>query len=206
MPLLESDKYAEEQVMPDIIKKAEKECKNEVPGTKYNNFSVDTLETKFTITAVFCPVYIITYEYEGKEYLVYMSGSIKDSAYCDTKPEDSDLAAKKAMLDNELDEKKSIRLKSGVIGFAVIPIIVILSLIILGDIAVIIFVIAVIFEIFYVKKNFLPKHKEVKSCESKINVYLGNLDDKRKKVAEIVKQDNLSVEEQKTKIQEIVEL
>lgn len=206
MPLLESDKYAEEQVMPAIAKKAEKECKDEVPGTKYNSFSVDDLETKFTITAIYCPVYIVTYEYEGKEYLVYMSGAIQDSCHSDEKPIDSDLAEKKKELDEELEALKSTRLKYGLLGFGLPPVLFLIAALLQIQALYVVTIIAMIaIAVFFIGFKFIPQHKKVKEQDAVINTRLGNLDAKKKEIIAIIKNDALSAEQQKEQVKSLVE-
>lgn len=204
-PLCESDEYAKEQINPAIQKQAAEECEKEVPGNRHEDFQVTGIEQDYKITVVLLPVYEVVYEYEGREYTAQFSGCVKDSVFSDDKPQDADLAAKKAELDQELETKKSARLKAGLIGFGAVAVVVILLLIINSDIGIIALIAAAIFEIVFVKMKFLPLHREVKDCESKINVHLGNLDEKRRKVAAIVKQDNLTAEEQKAKIKEVIE-
>lgn len=121
------------------------------------------------------------------------------------KPEDADLVSKKAVLDKEIEEKKSERMKAGLIGFGGAAVVAIILMILASDFWFLVLIPLIIFEVIFVKKNFMPKHKAVKECESRINIYLGNLQEKRQQVAEIVKQDNLSAEEQKSKIKEIIE-
>lgn len=210
MPLLESDKYAEEQVMPDIAKKAEKECKDEVPGTKYNSFSVDNLETKFIVTAIYCPIYIVTYEYEGKEYLVYMSGVIRDSCYSDEKAIDSNLAEKKKELDKELEALKSARLKYGLLGFGLPPVLLIIAAIITAlfqsQVLYTVAIIAIIpIAVFFIGFKFIPQHKKVKEQNTVINIHLSNLVSKKKEILTIVNNDSISAEQQEEQIKKLIE-
>ncbi len=205
MPLAETDLDAIEKTKSSVQAKAKEECKNEVPGTRYENFCVGNIKSDCKITVVLLPVYKITYEYEEKEYVSWFSGSTKDSACSNKKPQDLNLVAKKAILDNELEEKKAIRLKSGLISFVAVPIGALILLTMLGDLGVVALFVAIFFEIFYIRKDFLPKHTAVKECSDKINSHLYNLDEKRKKIARIVRQDNLTVDEQKARIKEIIE-
>ena len=110
-----------------------------------------------------------------------------------------------SLSDKEIEEKKSERMKAGLIGFGGAAVVAIILMILASDFWFLVLIPLIIFEVIFVKKNFMPKHKAVKECESRINIYLGNLQEKRQQVAEIVKQDNLSAEEQKSKIKEIIE-
>lgn len=204
-PLIETDEYALNIIKPNLMRKAEKECEPQVPGTRHEEFKVDSVDYNYKITITLLPVYEIKYEYDKKEYTAWFSGSKKDNVYSSDKPADKNLAAKKESIEKELEEKKTIRLKSGIIGFGVVPIITFIVMLGLGDFAIALLIAVVIYEIYYVKKNYIPKHNDVKDCESKLKAYIGNLEQKRKDVAKIVKQDNLTAEEQKAKIKEIIE-
>lgn len=205
MPLIENDDYAKDAVAPNIRKKAKEECEKEVPGTRYEDFKVDDIKSSFKIEIVMLPVYELEYEYENKKYAAWFSGSVKDSVFSIEKPEDAELASKKDVLDKEIEDKKSARLKSGLIGFGGGAVVTIILMILASDFWFLVLIPLIIFEVIFVKKDFMPKHNAVKECESRVNIYLGNLKEKRQQVADIVKQDNLSVEEQKAKIKEIIE-
>ena len=205
MPLIENDDYAKDAVAPNIRKKSKEECEKKVPGTRYEDFKVDDIKSSFKIEIVMLPVYELEYEYENKKYTAWFSGSVKDSVFSIEKPEDAELASKKDVLDKEIEDKKSARLKSGWIGFGGGAVVTIILMILASDFWFLVLIPLIIFEVIFVKKDFMPKHNAVKECESRVNIYLGNLKEKRQQVADIVKQDNLSAEEQKAKIKEIIE-
>ena len=207
MPLLESDDYAKKAVIPAIKKKAATECEAKVPGTKHKNFSVDELRTRYDITAVYCPVYAVTYEYEGKIYLVYMSGAVKDCCYSDDKPVDADLEAKKKELETELNTLKSARLKFGLLGFALPPVLFfILAALGLPDgVQMFMLLVELAFAVFFIRFKFIPTHKKVKVQDALMKTHLDNLDAKKKEILAIVNNDTLTAEQQKEQIKKLIE-
>lgn len=206
-PLTESDEYAHDYLAPSIKKQAISECKKEIPGTRYEEFSLEHMSDKYCVDIYYIPVYEITYKYGDKEYNVFMSGSVKDSAFAVEKPIDTNLEEKKKKLDSELEALKSERLKYGLIGFLGPIVTYILTAFFRFDDGVyyIIFALLVAAGAFVVVKKFLPLNKKVKEQNNIISVYLGNLDDKKKTILAIVNNDSLSAEEQKEQIKQVVE-
>lgn len=198
-PLTESDEYAHDYLAPSIKKQAISECKKEVPGTRYEEFSLEHMSDKYVVNVYYVPVYEITYKYGDKEYNVLMSGSVKESAFAVEKPIDTNLEEKKKKLDSELEALKSERLKYGLIGFLGPIVTYILTAFFRFDDGVyyIIFALLVAAGAFVVVKKFLPLNKKVKEQNNIISVYLGNLDEKKKTILAIVNNDSLSAEEQK---------
>lgn len=201
--LIESDDYAIEQVKSKVYNKALQECKNEIPGNRHEDFKITDIDTNYKITIVLLPVFEVTYEYNGNQYKSWFSGVDAESVFYEEKPEDADLATKNDQLRGELKINKKERLKKGIISFGVIPFAVLFLFglnLIFGIIAL---AAAIFLEIKFIK-DFKAKHESVKICENNLSVHLSSLDEKRKEIAEIVKNDALTAKEQKEKIKSVL--
>ncbi len=217
MPLIENDEYVETIVNDEIIETADDECKSQVPGTRYEDFNVYDVKTSHNISIILLPVYEVNYDYWGTSYKVLFSGTEADNAFSDKKPTSEDLAKKNNELKSQLDvkEKESSKNKSKSFGILVAAAVIeyypavlafatyaesrkmgwFLILLIVVDVLLI--------------RNIIKKSKEYKTeienLKKQLDSHISGLDEKRKKIAEIVKQDNLTAEEQKAKIKEIIE-
>lgn len=204
--LVNTDEYVENQIAPDIKNKATKECEKAVPGSRFEEFSVNDLSVRFDVDIYHVPAYDVSYEYNGNHYTVTMSGSVKDSAYASNKPVDSDLAEKKRVMYEKLEALKKTRFKCGLLGFLLPLILMILTLAIdIGDFQTFMFFGDILLAVVLIKFKFLPSHKEVKNQNNVIQVHLNNLSDKRKEILSIVNNDALTEEEQKAQIKKAIE-
>lgn len=217
MPLIEDDEYVKAIVNDEIIEKADDECESQVPGTRYEDFNVYDVKASHNISVILLPVYEVNYDYWGTSYKVLFSGTEADNAFSDKKPTSAYLAKKNNELKSQLDTKEKEASKNKTQDFWILVVIAIIeyypatySFFSVWDsgklwwllLSIIIFDILVI-------RNMIKKSKEYKTeienLKKQLDSHISGLDEKRKKIAEIVKQDNLTAEEQKAKIKEIIE-
>ena len=209
-----SDEEAAKSPLEKTKKLAVEQCKKQIPGDRYENFQLFDYTDNYEITIILIPFYEVTYEYDGKEYTCYFDGNKEHYAFSNSKPINKDLELQQQQINDEIDTLKKTRLKKGIFTFAVYPLLIVvfsfIIFILLIDethqvtaIPVLLLLAAVCLEVASAIE-FYKQYKNVKNKEIFLSNHISNLDQKRKAIAAIVKEDNLSAEEQKEKIKQII--
>jgi len=207
IPLIETDKFARNEAESIVKKIAINQCKQQIPGNRYEDLSIFNFDASYNMQIILLPVYEILYKYRGKEFSCRFSGITKGNSIYANKPEDSAIAQQNGRTENEIKVQKKKRLISGLISFLAVPFVcmfVVLPVMILDLLlGLLLLAIAVIFEIICVIK-FLSHNKKVKNNKQMQKNYLENLSEKRRSIAFIVKNHNLPEGEKRKLIQHIL--
>ena len=204
-PLLESDEFAQSIATREAQDYCTNQCRKQIPGTRYEDFGLTDFSVNHNMRVVLYPCYVVTYEHNGKTYQLWCSGNASQQLFSCSKPVDNTLHKQAEHLEHVLQDKKKERLKTGAIALIALPILFfgfvysILSffmgaVLTIGGIAY-----GVIFG-----RKFLAVHKDVQVLQSAKQNRVADLQSKRKAIADIVKNPNMTEEVKRQAIQNIL--
>lgn len=205
--LVETDDFARDQAKANASSLARSDCRREVPGNRYEDFSCEVyLDPDCPMEIVLIPIYRITYTYQGDEYTCWLGGKANSNFFYARKPQDEALAAEKERLSTEVSAQKKTRLKSGAIAFLLPPIGAFIGLIYMivhpligllltgGSVAV-----GVLFG-----QKFLAAHRSVREQTQAIEGRTAALREKREKISSIVRDPAMSESEKRQAIEALL--
>lgn len=124
MPLLKSTEYALDVADKHIYSIATSECRNDIPGNRYEDFSIDDYHREYSMKIVLVPMFEITYEHNGTVYMCWLGGCGDPTFIAHCKPEDIQITEADAQLGQQIKTQKDLKLQTylhiagwGAIGF-----------------------------------------------------------------------------------------
>ena len=201
-----SDEKCVSDVVEEAKERATEQCAELVPGDRHEKLQLHQFSSKQQVTIKLIPFYEVTYTYNDKEYSVYFSGIKAHDALGTEKPVNADLeATRKQMTEEKESANGSIYLfLLLVIGF---PIVAYIFCVMIGpsvgNFVYFLLLVAFAAEIFFIVKA-VKAIKKFRTAKNELTARQTGIDEKKKKIAEIVKQDDLTAEQQKAMIQQVI--
>lgn len=103
------DETAFSSLKEKLHSKAEEECKKQVPGNRFKEFSLRSFETDYNVEIMLLPVFQVLYSYCDKEYSYYVSGSDVNVIFTENYPIDNEFVEIKEKLTNELKDTNKMK-------------------------------------------------------------------------------------------------
>lgn len=201
MPLLEAEETAWARAEDRVWKRVVSECKSDVPGKRYESFSVDRWSATKNMNVILLPMFDIEYEYGGKAYKCWLCGTGSRDIIATEKPKDEKLISEQTHLNEEL---KALKKKKTI--FIVCTVISVFWGVTGGPLG---WIFLIVMAIIAKKKQYLETYRETKAKIESLETLLKNYAAKRKKqkedIAAVVKNDQMSYEQKRTAVQKILE-
>lgn len=206
MPLFETDGFAQKTAESKVQDIACAQCEGEVPGDRYRDLSVSNFNTRCSMEIVLLPVFHIQYEYQGQQFECWRSGISNGNFFYCIKPQDTNIAAENERAANEIKLQKKQWLKFAAISFIGMPFALLIgfALFITSPIfGTLTFIAGIVFEVLFIKK-FLTTHQSVKNLKQSQSDYQTQLIEKRRTIANIVKDPNINEEEKRKAVEDVL--
>ena len=203
--LVETDEFAKSIAIENAKQIALKQCRAQIPGNRYEDFGMDDFETASQMIIYLYPVYYVCYTYNGIDYECWFSGNGSAGVFSYNKPIDESLKMKNEEIAKTIKDKKKIRLIYGLVSFIAVPMIffiILMMTIVSGGLGVT-FVIELLIQV-GLAVGFVFIHKDVKNWTEYQASYLVYLQNIRKNIVDISRDQSLSVEDTQRKIQELL--
>ena len=203
--LVETDEFAKGIAIENAKQIALKQCRAQIPGNRYEDFGMDDFETASQMIIYLYPVYYVCYTYNGIDYECWFSGNGSAGVFSYNKPIDESLKMKNEEIAKTIKDKKKIRLIYGLVSFIAVPMIffiILMMSIVSGGLGVT-FVIELLIQV-GLAVGFVFIHKDVKNWTEYQASYLVYLQNIRKNIVDISRDQSLSVEDTQRKIQELL--
>ena len=203
-PLIYSDEHACDIAMSNVSTLATSQCRREVPGDRYTDLSVYNLDTTYNMEIILISVYHIEYEHEGQKYECFTSGSKSSTYFYNTMPEEDNIKNENEAQKEKVRNQKSRKWKWFFLVYLLMPFAVFFffmySIAIYSAIPVLA---TIILEIILLVKYSRIK-KELKESLAVNENYLTILRNKRFGVAVIMRNSDLSEEDRRTAVYNII--
>lgn len=207
-----AEDYAKKIAASHAQDRAYSQCKGQVPGSRYEDFSVSNFQAKYKMDIVLVPVYYITYSYKGASFECWRGGTSEETWYSHSKPQDSAIAEQDQQAKIMIEGIKSKRLKVGLIVFLGLPVAVCIILLMMLEISInggsLVWLWAGLAAIILCEmkcfNQFKKLNQEIGFQETvRLNIKR-DLISMRKAIAEIVKRDDLNEEQQRAAIRDVL--
>lgn len=205
VPLVNTDNFAKQTAESNVQDIAINKCRRSVPGSRYENLKVNIFDLDSSMEIVLLPVYKVKYVYQSKEYECWHGGIRNSNFFYYSKPQDAQLTEENERYSKEIKDKKSLRLKLCALAFLAVPVALFFGFILriarspFGDF---LFVSSIICEIVLLPMLYVI-HNEIQNKKQALDNRLNQLLDKRKSIANIVKNTDIDEEQKKILIQQI---
>lgn len=209
-----SDDYAKQFVTSHVKDRAYTLCKRQVPGSRYEDFSISNFHAEYKMDIVLIPIFYITYSYNGEIFECWRSGTSEEKWYSHNKPQDSTIAEQDQQARTMIEGIRKRRMKTGLIvylGFPVAILVVLFLMLVFHitsdkfmELVCLIGFVILIIKLTKYFAQFKQLNQEIKFQEEKFRNMKKNMSNIRKAIAEIVKRDDLNEEQQKAAIKDIL--
>lgn len=208
-PLYQTEEYAWQAILPQVKELALHDCEEEIPGSRYEDLCVTHFLCEYDVEMVLIPTYYVAYSYGDAQYECWLSGIKGTEFYYVSKPQDADVATWNKEISERVSEARRKRFKYGacaVLGalasMYIIPFCLTVSF--GNNIPNLLAVLLTITCDIVIGLLFYKYFQLVKELENAKASFLSNSANKRKAIAEVVKNDVLTAEQQQEEIQRIL--
>lgn len=106
---------------PQLFTNASDLAKENIPGDRYEDFSLKKLECEYGVSIILLPIYHVKYSYGDSEYEYYVNGEKSEDMFIEKYPVDEEYVSTKNELTQELQKESDSELKY--LGLAVLSVI-----------------------------------------------------------------------------------
>jgi len=203
-PLARSDDYALKVAMNNVEAITRSRCSAEVPGDRYENLSIYNFRESHTMEINLISLFHIEYEHEGKMYECWTSGSKSSTYFYNTMPEDENISTENKTMEEKVSEQRSKGCKSFSLVFLLMPLVIVFAFMLsIATGSIIPLVAAAVAEIILFRK-YKEIKKELDERIARQENYLTDLREKKFAIATIMKNENLSDEDRRTAVNNIL--
>lgn len=205
MPLIETDEYAKNIATSNAMDVAASQCRQEVPGNRCRDLCLSNFRANYSMQIIMLPFFSLTYEYRGQKYECWFSGVSKENTFYRNKPQDDNISQEHERLGFEIKQRQKDWMKSVLISFIAMPIAIFIALVLamVNTTGTILTVAGIITEVIFIRK-FLAVHNDIKNKKQVQKDYKLNLFNKRKAVADIMKNESIPEEEKQQRVYSIL--
>lgn len=210
--LVESDDSALSRAISRVRSEASTRCKHQIPGNRYENFGIDNLYYDYAMKIILLPVYEVSYECYGQDFKCWISGVSEKDIFYSSKPIDENIAKEYKRLDEKIKKSKKNDFLNGILSLGIIPVFLVFGFLTLfatflvgsGFIRTLIVVgIAIKFGIEFFKR-FKNSRQETKELTGLKTNYKSELEETRKQILDIVRNNTIDEKEKEKQIKEIL--